>query len=162
MTVTVQEIDIFETPATVPIIHQCNCHGVMGKGLAKKIRARYPEAYAEDLLVHAKRCRGGVDPSKLGTFSTAVCLGGDLRRIYNMYGQLHFYGPGPKTNYDAVDKALRAIAEHAISLQCELLAIPYQMGCGYGGGTWHVVRSIINSIFTKDGMPDILICRHGV
>ena len=36
--------DIFESGADV-ILHQVNCQGVMGSGIAKQVREKYPEVY---------------------------------------------------------------------------------------------------------------------
>ncbi len=46
------------------IIHQANCQNTMGSGIAREIRARYPEAYEVD----CKTIAG--DYKKLGTFSS--------------------------------------------------------------------------------------------
>ena len=44
--VVYKECDIFDSGADI-ICHQVNCQGVMGSGLAKQIRERYPIVYEE-------------------------------------------------------------------------------------------------------------------
>jgi O-acetyl-ADP-ribose deacetylase (regulator of RNase III) len=47
--------DLFDTEYDAQAIaHGCNCQGSMGAGVAKTIRARYPEMDAE----YRSRCKG--------------------------------------------------------------------------------------------------------
>ncbi len=62
------------------IIHQANCQNTMGSGIAREIRARYPEAYEVD----CKTIAG--DYKKLGTFSSVKTKDGKFV-IYNCYSQ---------------------------------------------------------------------------
>ena len=62
------------------IIHGCNCFGTMGAGIAKTIKAEFPEAYKADLATE----KG--DKSKLGTYSTAkVTKNGHVITVVNAY-----------------------------------------------------------------------------
>ena len=36
--------DIFTTDCDI-IVHQVNCYGVMGSGIAKQVKERYPDVY---------------------------------------------------------------------------------------------------------------------
>lgn len=44
MAVVIKEGNVFDSDADI-ICHQVNCQGVMGSGVAKEVRERYPEVY---------------------------------------------------------------------------------------------------------------------
>ena len=120
--------DILEVESGI-IGHQVNCLGVMGAGLALKIRELYPSAFLE----YKRLCQqkslsdllGCVQPIQVNQ-SLIVC---------NLFGQER-YGRGRQTNYDA----LKAIAQSIKTKALEPIYLPYGMGCGLGGGNWEVVQ----------------------
>ena len=71
------------------IIHGCNCHCVMGAGIALPMRNTFPEAFAADCAT----VKG--DRAKLGTISVAtVERGGRSLIIVNGYTQINQRGDG--------------------------------------------------------------------
>ena len=44
MAVVIKEGNVFDSDAKI-ICHQVNCQGVMGSGVAKEVRERYPKVY---------------------------------------------------------------------------------------------------------------------
>ena len=46
MAVVIKEGNVFDSDAKI-ICHQVNCQGVMGSGVAKEVRERYPKVYEE-------------------------------------------------------------------------------------------------------------------
>ena len=134
--------DLLESDCNI-IAHQCNCYCIMGGGIARQIRLKYPEAYQADL----ETIRG--DRSKLGTFSMGH---NGTRIIYNLYGQ-YGYGSGLQTDYRALEMALRAMRKdiwiNYVNIWPEV-GVPFGMGCGLAGGDWPTVEDIINNIFVDE------------
>jgi O-acetyl-ADP-ribose deacetylase (regulator of RNase III) len=133
------------------IIHQANCLGIFGGGIALHIKNKFPEAYEAD----CKTIAG--DKSKLGTFSVAV-LPSNFH-IYNMYGQFNI-GFGRMTNYEAVATGLSAIKNHAFNRGLKTLGLPKFMGCRLGGGDYRIVRAIIEVEFENSPL-ELYICNYG-
>lgn len=134
------------------IIHQANCQNTMGSGIAREIRARYPEAYEVDCLTIAG------DYKKLGTFSSVKTNDGKFV-IYNCYSQYRYGREKRHTNYEAVYTGLSSIEQNARELGLTTLSLPYNMGCMLGGGSWRIVSVIIDEVF-KDSPIDLYICRY--
>lgn len=128
------------------IFHQANTENVMGAGIAKQIRERYPEVYNVDRDYFVPK---GED--RLGHYTQALVSGDDTayKMAVNLYGQmLHYYSVfGIRTNYFALRDALRdylgnynAYFSHYDKPVC---GFPYGMGCGLGGGDFNIVRHIV-------------------
>ena len=132
-------------------LHQANCFHTMGAGIALSIRNKYSELYKTDLQTR----RG--DISKLGTFSTVKCH--DDKQGYNLYGQFNFGGWRRNTNYEAVYDGLELIRIHAEENNILKLGLPKNMGCMLGGGSWRVVRAIIDDLFI-DWKNELHICNY--
>jgi O-acetyl-ADP-ribose deacetylase (regulator of RNase III) len=118
------------------IFHQVNCRGVMGAGLAKQIRTKWPQVYT-DYIEFLDTC-----PNPMGQFCITEV---DTVHVVSVFGQLN-YGRGVKhTNYSAVLNALasasRVIPEDAFCY------FPYKMGCGLAGGYWPEYHRIIKQVF---------------
>lgn len=134
-------------------IHQCNCFHTMGGGIALRIREKYPELYEADV----KHGRRG-DRTRLGAYST--CKLHDGKQGYNMYGQYYFGSQGRHTDYEAVYTGLQLIAHHAVENSILRLGLPKNMGCRLGGGSWNIVRAIIDDIFDTDSGLTLYICNY--
>lgn len=141
--------DLLASDCTV-LAHQCNCHCVMGAGLAKAIKTAYPEAYYADLLTIPG------DRTKLGSFTCGL-VGSQRpdqipeRIIYNLYGQFGF-GSGLQTDYDELALSLFAMRNHLSGLQCLFPSFPVKigmprLGCGLAGGDWLKVKPLIEQAF---------------
>ena len=133
------EGDIFESGADA-ILHQVNCQGVMGSGVAKQVRDRYPWVFAE----YRDRCF----PFKMGIKKTSDLLGriqpvyiNETQKIVNLFAQDHFgYDGKCYTDYDSLKECLRVVD---ILFAGGTVAIPYLMGCHRGGGDWEIVSKMI-------------------
>jgi O-acetyl-ADP-ribose deacetylase (regulator of RNase III) len=137
------------------IVHQVNCQGVMGKGLAEDIKKEFPDVFEKykalcdakndlDLLGHTLIVEGKTGPKPI--------------YIANLFAQ-RFYGQGRRfTDYKALWNCLNTLdnesnthivdgAHGFFTTSFRTIAIPYGMGCGLGGGDWVIVSSLIRAIF---------------
>ena len=116
------------------IVHGCNCFCTMGAGIAKAIKATFPQAYQADL----QTTKG--DKSKLGTISWAeIPLENRKLIIVNGYTQYNWRGRGRKVDYDAVRNVFAAIKTNFSGLRIGYPAI----GAGLAGGNWEIISAII-------------------
>lgn len=123
------------------IAHGCNARGVMGSGVAKYVREKYPGAYEKYNL----RCKLYTDPKVLmgDVIWYEVPEKEGTLYIANAITQLDFGADGKRyVSYEAVDKAFYTINK-AMS-DNETLHIP-MIGAGLGGGDWDVISSIIEA-----------------
>lgn len=134
--------------ATEDIICQSvNHQGVMGSGLAKQIKRKYPnieksyKLFCTGFSFEDIRSKGIVywyDIPDSNHYSNHY--------IANIFGQ-DKYGTDKKyTDYLSLGNGLDAIRIFANYLN-KSIAIPNHMGCGLGGGDWSVVLEMIGQIF---------------
>lgn len=130
--------DIFATDANF-ILHQVNCRGVMGGGVALQVRQKYPEVFA---AYHNFCEEHRTNPAEM-LGHAQLCRIEDDRYIINLFAQKDFgYDGRCYTDYDALRTALHRVGVHARQLGMSI-AIPYLMACHRGGGDWTVVSGII-------------------
>lgn len=135
------------------IAHQVNCQGVMGAGLAKQIKTKYPIVYQEYLQLY-KRQR----PVELLGQCLAVPVNNSDIFVANLFGQLS-YGKGTRqTDYEALEKSLKQLKEFMVTSNLHSLALPHNLGCGLAGGDWNIVRKMIEKIF-NDNSITCYICK---
>jgi len=96
-------IDMAEAGDFNVIVQGCNCHCAMGSGLAKEIRARYPEAYYAD----TKTVPG--DYNKLGTFSIMFGKKFNIVNAYTQYNTAKYVGEDV-FEYGAFELILKKLA----------------------------------------------------
>lgn len=164
---------IFDVGAQV-IVHQVNCMGVMGSGVAKQVRDRFPSifiAYHHAVKTLDHNCLGGclVVEAKPGL------------RIANLFGQYYYRGfkeddlylvdefwKQPEfdkqtgeairfTNYEAFWNGLVRLKEELRPEEIKI-AFPYNIGCDRGGANWGVIKVMIQAVF-GDTNKEILICK---
>jgi len=117
------------------IVHGCNCFCTMGAGIAKSIKAVFPEAYKAD----CDTTKGA--KNKLGTISW-VNLTRDHHKItlVNAYTQYHWRGQGVLADYEAIRSAFRHIKNRFSGKK-----IGYPMiGAGLAGGDWNRIAKFID------------------
>jgi hypothetical protein len=132
--------DIFEG-SWDGMVHCANLHHVMGSGIAKIIKSKFPEAYEADVN------------AKLGHFSYAtVFRNGECFDVFNLYGQKGIGNDGHPLNrnarYDAIHDGVWRICE-LIESQFKkdyTLAFPYKMASDRAGGDFNIVSSILESV----------------
>ncbi len=143
--------DIFESGADV-ILHQVNCQGVMGSGIAKQVKEKFPECFTS----YKKICDSFSDKKKM--LGMVQCIKTDDDKfICNMFAQEKFgYDGQCYTDYHALRECLEQVRDYPIFDE-RTIAIPYLMGCHRGGGDWNVVYKMIEEIL---GDNDVLICEY--
>lgn len=135
------------------ICHQVNCQGVMGSGIAKQIRNRFPmcyENYKEFVTRNGKEnCLGDVYFYRER---------GDVV-IANMFSQFNYLPRDIKhTDYDAFRSCCGYIKQFLNfdnfnsydHMKQVRIGFPYGIGCGLGGGDWGVIRGIIEEEFSSN------------
>ena len=116
------------------IIHQVNNKHVMGAGLAKQIRAKYPQHYND--YMH--------DELKLG-YVIATKINNQLG-IFGMIAQ-NGYGRNKRyTDYSAFADCLTLINRFHKNHPNTRIYMPYGIGCGLAGGDWVIIEHLIQTI----------------
>lgn len=146
--------DVLDTPIYI-IAHQVNCKGVMGAGLAKQIRDKYPWVYS----CYKKYCET-YHYDLLGASAFFVNSDDTFKPEHlfmNIFGQ-DGYGRGSvQTDYQAfknsITKGLEfyrtAVCNDSYAVQIPI-AIPYGIGCGLAGGDWDRIKDILEEIEQKE------------
>lgn len=123
------------------ICHQTNGMAVMGTGIAKQIRDKYPEVFEK-----YKNYCNSIDLfiELLGKVQPIKCHDGKI--VCNLFGQ-HRYGRDKRyTDYSAVKECLSKIKSYAQNKGLSI-ALPYNMGCMNAGGDWNIVYKMIEEVF---------------
>lgn len=120
------------------ILQQVNCQGAMNSGIARQIRARYPDVFTsykamcDEHKDNTSELLGSVDYFIAPNYLIANCFGQDK------YGRDKRY-----TSYAALKECFENVATNK---GCRI-GIPYKIGCGLGGGDWDVVSHVIHNAF---------------
>jgi O-acetyl-ADP-ribose deacetylase (regulator of RNase III) len=145
--IKILEGNILDADETI-ICQQVNCKGVMGSGLAKQIRNKYPNVYTDYKLF----CKTVKNP--LGQVNSVVVQDkekGLNHIIMNIFGQDGYGRDRRYTDYNALEMGLQSIYNEVTTegkfLYGKSIAIPYNLGCGLAGGDWNVVCKIIEDVF---------------
>ena len=166
---------IFDVGAQV-IVHQVNCMGVMGSGVAKQVRDRFPSVFIA--YHHAVKT---LDHNCLGGCLVVEAKENPGLRIANLFGQYYYRGfkeddlylvdefwKQPEfdkqtgkairfTNYEAFWRGLVRLKEELREDEVKI-AFPYKIGSDRGGADWEVLKEMIKSVF-KDTNKEIIICK---
>ena len=130
--------DIFKSDADI-IIHQVNCQGVMGSGVAKQVKDKYPNVYVH----YREYCKDFTPEEMLGTVFM-VPIDNKPRFVANFFSQNNFgYDGNCYTSYEAFEKCLFYMKKNYSEFS---MAIPYLIGCRRGGGSWEKVYKMIEDI----------------
>ena len=134
--------DVLSSTADI-ICHQVNCKGVMGAGLAKQIKAKYPELFTQYKSMCAE-----YGYMLLGDIFLYKAEGGQC--IANLFAQNGFGRDKRYTDYKAFRNCLKSLKK--VVSEDKKVAFPYNIGCGLAGGDWDTIYSII-----KEEMADYQI-----
>ena len=131
------------------IIHQVNCQGVMGSGVAKALRD-YDEGIYTD---YRRMCEiGEFDPKILLGACAQYTIKNGTQTVLSLFAQNNYGYDGKQyTNLKVFRGGLWFISQHipkwheecGICIRRTSIALPYKIGCGRGGADWEVVYKII-------------------
>lgn len=122
------------------IAHQVNAQGVMGGGIAKSIREKWPRVWDE----YSKVVKPNQPDRGFGYMGMVIYVEvePDLW-VANIVGQ-QFYGRDPMylyTSYEALEMGFHSVKNFALNHD---LDVHYPLiGCGLGNGDWTKVSQII-------------------
>lgn len=125
------------------LVHGVNCQGKMNSGIAKQIRAEFPQVFEQ--YRNALEFGDGADNSdELGNVQYVRNVLPN-KHIFNAFTQEEYGYDGFKfCSYDAIDRVMNIITTDGIEGK---IGMP-KIGAGLGGGDWKVIEAIINSHFT--------------
>ena len=129
------------------LIQQVNCMNKMGSGLAKAIYTKWSVVKREyhNVFIHI--------PNTILLGEVLVVDVGN-KFVFNAFSQYKCGKDGKQyTDYDAVQTCFERTLMHMTDLNIDDLAVPYQYGCGLGGGNWDIVSEIIDGV-----LKDRAIC----
>ena len=140
--------DMFESGADA-LVNPTNCVGVMGKGLAKEFKRRFPEMFKE----YKDLCDDGlILPGEVCSLTV-----GDIppRFVFNFPTKKHWRDPSQLSYIEAglvsLKNLTRYVSDRSIrngEPPVQSVAIP-AVGCGLGGLDWAVVRPMIEAEFAN-------------
>lgn len=115
------------------IVNTVNCVGVMGKGLARQFRVKYPDMFLAymDVCKSGELCPGWIYPY------TDQASG---KVIYNFATKDHWRSP---SRIQWVEEGLVRLARYIKLDGIKSIAIP-PLGCGLGGLSWADVEPLIS------------------
>ena len=131
MKITEYTGDVFA--AEGPLAHGVNTKGVMGAGVAKIVRQKYPNTYE----VYKELCRAEL--LRPGTYVPVLENG---RWVFNMATQEY---PGANATLELITSSFTLMARHTKLLDFSHVNMP-RIGCGIGGLTWPEVRATLEVI----------------
>lgn len=150
------------------IIHQTNCEGRMGGGVAKTIKEKFPKVYIEYLEFLARKRFVGENNLLGQVFETDVRIGDNVVKFVDVFAQnscsetTSSYPDGRFTSYDALHDGLLyvrdVIVERLYEKRCRPIKIwmPAKIGCVKGGGQVEIVSAIIKNIFDNEIFKNII------
>lgn len=132
--------------------HQVNCQGVMGAGLARQIRERYPQALSDYRAAHTS--------GRLILGAAVMSRVADQRWIAHLTGQDRYGRDQQHTDYDALRRALSWVATRATKAGLTI-GLPYGIGCGLAGDHWPTVLELIEEVANRTQVEIILFQKKG-
>ena len=143
------------------ICHQVNCQGVMGAGIAKQIRDKFPTVYGvyRECFKREYLRIGNMHIVPVDLDKTTRTYKNKLI-VANLCGQDKYGHDKRHTDYIGLRKAMLKLAKwrrihHELTGDLLPVYFPHKMGCNLGGGDWYLVHCMIKNIF-----PNAVIVRR--
>lgn len=143
---------LLDSGAVELIAHGCNCQNIMGAGIAKTLKEKYPAVFEADTEHHRlfnKEYMLGT-PS-IARVSPKGAEHGKRKLVANLYTQFNL---GADAQYQHVMTAFTALNRYCKERTIERIAIPL-IGAGIGGLDAAAVVSLATACF-KD--TDVIVC----
>lgn len=133
------------------VAHGVNCQHKMASGVAKAIRAKWPEVYE----AYKRNPKG---PAMLGTCHLINIADDDSLWVANCYTQIFYgYGGGRYADAEAIGRSIEKTCMYA-----DIYDLPIFMpriGCGLGGLDWDKdVLPRINAALAKYARVTVYVC----
>jgi hypothetical protein len=140
------------------IFQQVNCQGVMGSGIAKSIRDKWPQVFTDYKNYCDTFAEIYKDISKimlLGCFNQTQV--GEKLWVVNLFSQFDYNRKGEiptkHTEYSAFYDALEGFRDfsHTNHDYDDLKLpkyFPYNIGCDRGGGKWETIQKCIDIVYS--------------
>lgn len=145
------------------IVHGCNAHGVMGSGVAKQIRAKYPKCY-DIYSNYCKDLREFTDSMIVfehNILGVVPMYQHDDLIIFNAITQFNYGTDSRKVDYEAVYRAFETINAYIMGQVGVDRVLNFPMiGCGLAGGNWNIVKTIIDEV-VDDSIEKVLWIYEG-
>ena len=128
----IKQGDLFTTSDDL-IAHGVNCQGVMGAGIAKTIKERFPQAFND----YRRACQVG---KKLGDIEIS-----ELKpiKIAHLFTQQNYGTDGAKyVSYEAIRSCFKKLNYYCSRYDVKTVAMP-KIGAGLGGGHWPTIERIL-------------------
>lgn len=123
------------------LAHQTNCKGVMGCGIAKSIKDKYPEVFRD----YQNYCFNfDKDIEILGTLRISECKDG--KKIANVFGQYSYNRYVKQTIDEEFRKSIQLLHDY-VKENSLSVCFPYKIGCNNAGGDWNKIYAIIEEVF---------------
>lgn len=135
-------LDAFDRGDVNVIAHVVNCKGVMGSGIAKSIKDRYPKVFEE----YKKFCKEDSKEGLLGRLNAVYLVDGS-KTVWNLFAQLDYGRDKRHLNYGALGSCLYDAADYWSTSHKQILGFPYLMGCDRAGGDFSIVLEMIEFYF---------------
>ena len=121
------------------LVHGCNARGVMGAGVAKAVKARYPGAYA---AYHHAYEECGLSVGQVIAYPVPNGNGSLELVIANAIIQDGYGTDRRQVDYAGVERAFVQVEHIARTFGFQDVHFPL-IGCGLAGGDWRVIEPII-------------------
>lgn len=146
--------DILQTKAMY-VLHGVNCQGVMGSGVAKAIREKWPKVFAEyQHMVETEMMKKDAHPYQLlGKFQEVQLDQSGLfadqhpHTIVNLFTQENYgYDGRAYADLNAINSSLLDWSRSLPIVRGWYSAAIPKIGCGLGGCEWHDVKRIVDRV----------------
>lgn len=172
--ISIVEKNLFDSKANF-LVHQVNCQGVMGSGIALQVAKKYPHVDKEyrSYVYHNKKIKKNIlgtvqyvpiDVWALGLVNTikndrVEAYDQHYQYIVNLFGQ-DIYGSGLQTNLNAFKKGMMDIKYKAENIGASV-AMPFRIGSCRGGADWNDIYKIIKNVFDNSNVG-VEICKYNL
>ena len=133
------QTNIFESPAQT-LVNTVNTGGVMGKGIAKEFKLRYPQMYRE----YRQYC----DLRELEIGALHVWRGSQ-KWVLNFPTKTTWKLPS-KTNY--IERGLQTFQQYYMRLGIKSISFP-PLGCGNGNLNWDEIKPLMSKYLSNLDIP---------
>lgn len=130
------------------IVHGCNMQGVMGAGVAKAVKQKYPQCF--EVYQHRLRTQYTALGGVIYYYSNKDLL------IANALTQRYYGSRMREVNYAAIVNSFQHILSHRSKFGINLKTINFpKIGAGLGGGDWSIIEQLINDCDPDDTVEKI-------